>query len=48
MVTVLSCDREECVCNENWLCRCDWGIRIDSCGECMEFEEREEDGSNNN
>lgn len=41
MITVMSCDREECDCNENGQCYCEWGIHIDSDGECMEFEERQ-------
>ena len=46
MVTVVSCDYEECANNENGQCMCTWGIHIDSFGDCEDFEERVETDEN--
>ena len=41
MITV-HCDRTDCYCNEDGYCEADLGIQIDSTGECVVYEEREE------
>ena len=46
MVTVVSCDYEDCANNEKGQCMCTWGIHIDSCGDCADFEERVETDEN--
>lgn len=42
MMITVHCDRTDCYCNEDGYCEADLGIQIDSTGECVVYEEREE------
>lgn len=42
LITVMSCDNEECEYYKDGKCDCDFGVHIDSSGECMDFEYRED------
>ena len=42
MMITVHCDRTDCYCNEDGYCEADLGIQIDSMGECVVYEEREE------
>lgn len=43
MYIPISCEREDCWCNEDGHCVADMGILIDSMGECTTYYEKEDD-----